>query len=91
MAKLTIDVPDEMKDWVAAEVDQGRSQSTDALVRRALRQERERRDPEYKYSDDDILDMLDEARASGIAPVQSVDEIFAEAMRRVAARRDRVA
>ena len=91
MAKLTINVPDEMKDWVAAEVDQGRSQSTDALVRRALRQERERRDPEYKYSDDDILDMLDEARASGIAPVQSVDEIFAEAMRRVAARRDRVA
>ena len=91
MAKLTIDVPDEMKDWVAAEVEQGRSQSTDALVRRALRQERERRDPEYKYSDDDIIDMLDEGRASGIAPVQSLDEIFAEAMRRVEARRDSVA
>lgn len=91
MAKLTITVPDEMKDWVAAEVDQGRSGSADALVRRALRKERERRDPEYKYSDDDILDMLDEAKASGIAPVQSMDEILTEAMRRVAARRDWVA
>ena len=86
MAKLTIDVPDEMKDWVAAEVDQGRSQSTDALVRRALRQERERRDPEYKYSDDDILDMLDEARASGIS-TRSMDEIFADAVQAVEARK----
>ena len=86
MAKLTIDVPDEMKDWVAAEVDQGRSQSADALVRRALRQERERRDPEYKYSDDDILDMLDEARASGIS-TRSMDEIFADAVQAVEARK----
>jgi len=86
MAKLTIDVPDEMKDWVAAEVDQGRSQSTDALVRRALRQERERRDPEYKYSDDDILDMLDEARASGIS-TRSMNEIFADAVQAVEARK----
>ena len=86
MAKHTIDVPDEMKDWVAAEVDQGRSGSADALVCRALRKERERRDPEYKYSDDDILDMLDEARASGIS-TRSMNEIFADAVQAVEARK----
>jgi len=40
----------------------------------------------YKYSDDDILDMLDEARASGIS-TRSMDEIFADAVQAVEARK----
>ena len=86
MAKLTVDISDDAKTWLASEVDQGRSKSPDALVRRAIRRERERLDPNYQYSDDDIDDLLTESRESGIN-TRSMDEILADAMKAVEARK----
>lgn len=91
MAKLTVEIPEEIYAWIMREVEQGRATSIDSFVRRAIRKERERADEDYRYSDEDIADMLGEARESGLAPEKTVDEIFAEVMRKMEHHRNRVA
>lgn len=91
MAKLTVEIPEDMHSWLTAEVEQGRVTSLDSFVRRAIRKERESADENYRYSDEDIEDLLNEGRESGVAPMPTVDEIMTEAMRRVEHRRNRVA
>lgn len=91
MPKLTVEIPEDMHAWLTAEVAQGRITSLDSFVRRSIRKEREQADENYRYSDEDIADMLDEARESGLAPEQTVDEIFAEVMRKMEHHRNRVA
>ncbi|WEK04223.1 MAG: hypothetical protein P0Y65_18895 [Candidatus Devosia phytovorans] len=81
MVELTIKVPDDTKAWLESKVEGGPFDSIDHAMRYALREQRERDEPGFVYSEQDIEDMLNEASASGSVAMPSVEEIMDEAMR----------
>ncbi len=89
MVELTIKVPDQVKAWLDAKVEGGPFESIDHAMRFLLRQQRELEDPEYVYSDEDLDDMIAEAKASGSVTLPSVEDVMQEAIRSVEQRNQR--
>jgi antitoxin ParD1/3/4 len=90
MATVTVNLPDDLKAWLDAQVDRGAHTSADDIVRQALRLRREQVEPNFIYSEDDLDDLIAEGRSSGSASV-TADEVFAEAERLLQAHRRRSA
>ena len=90
MATMTVSLPDPMKDWIEEQVKRGDYASTSDYVRDAVRKDRERREPNYPLTLEELRDMLDEAEASGVSD-KTLEDIFEEAMQKVAAKQNRVA
>ena len=78
MATMTVSLPDQMKDWIEAQIRKGDYASTSDYVRDLVRRDRERRG--HQYSLEELRQLVDEAEASGVSK-RSVEEIFAEAER----------
>ena len=88
MASVTLSMPDAMKKWIDGRIVEGEYASTSDYVRDLVRRDRERRArPDLTL--DDLRQIVDEARASGISD-RSMDDIKTEARNRAAARRARV-
>jgi antitoxin ParD1/3/4 len=76
MATMTVSLPDPMKDWIEAQIQQGDYASVSDYVRDLVRRDRDRR--EQALTLDELRKKLADSRESGIG-VRTVDEIFAEA------------
>lgn len=77
MATMTISLPDPMKAWIEAQIEQGAYASTSDYVRDLVRRDRERRArPELAI--EDLRRIVDEARASGPS-LRKVPDILARA------------
>jgi antitoxin ParD1/3/4 len=86
MATMTVSLPDPMKDWVEKLVEQGGYASTSDYVRDAIRRDRERREPEYQMTLDELKQMFEDSRRSGIS-TRTTSEVFEDARRYVARKR----
>ena len=81
-------MPDAMKQWIDGRIVEGEYASTSDYVRDLVRRYRERRArPDLTL--DDLRQIVDEARVSGISD-RSMEDIETEARNRAAARRARV-
>lgn len=83
MATMTVSLPDQMKDWIEAQIRKGEYASTSDYVRDLVRKDRARRGEEYTI--DELREIVADARASGLSN-RTTDEIFAEAERIARAR-----
>jgi antitoxin ParD1/3/4 len=90
MATMTVSLPDPMKEWIEEQVKKGDYASTSDYVRAAVRKDRERLEPNYPLTPEELRDMIDEGEASGVSD-RTLEEVFEEAMQRVNAKRHRVA
>lgn len=63
MARLTISLPDQMNDWVEAQVTAGRYGSVSEYFRDLVRRDQERRDTAIN----ELCVMLERAEASGVS------------------------
>ena len=90
MAEVTITIPDAMASWIEELVRKGEFASASDYVRNAVRHDRERKEPDYPLSMEDLRDMIAEGEASGVSE-RTLEEVFEEAMQRVDAKRNRVA
>ena len=90
MATMTISLPDPMKEWIEEQVKRGDYASTSDYVRDAVRKDRERLEANRPLTAEELQVMLDEAEAGGVSD-KTLEDIFEEAMQKVAARRNRVA
>ncbi|KKB10834.1 hypothetical protein VE25_15970 [Devosia geojensis] len=90
MATMTISLPEPMKAWIEEQVQKGNYASASDYIRDAVRHDRERLDPDYPLTLEELRDMIAEGEASGISS-KTLEEIFEEAQRIVAERRGRVA
>lgn len=88
MATMTVSLPDPMKDWIEEQVKTGAYSTASDYVRDAVRRDRDRRDPNYQMTIEDLRQLLDDSEASGIS-TKTPAEIFEEAKRLVAQRRAR--
>ena len=79
MATMNVSLPDEMKDWVQAQVDTGRYGNSSDYVRDLVRRDQERQDARKK-----LQDMVDEALASGIVEMTR-EELLERIMNRAQA------
>lgn len=87
MVSVTLSMPDAMKEWIEGRIVEGEYASTSDYVRDLVRRDRERRArPDLTL--DDLREMVEEARASGISD-RSMDEIKVDARQRAAVRRTR--
>lgn len=77
MATMNISLPDPMKNWVEAQIEDGRYGNVSDFVRDLIRREQERRD---KIAH--MQRLVDEGRASGISD-ESMDDIRARVLRQV--------
>lgn len=64
MSRLTISMPDQMNDWVEAQVNTGRYGNVSEYFRDLVRRDQERRDTAVQA----LRTLLDKAEASGISP-----------------------
>lgn len=80
MATMNISLPDQMKDWVEAQTDDGRYANSSDYVRDLIRRDQVRREKIAA-----MQKMVDEGRASGIDP-RTPDEIMADIRTRARAR-----
>ena len=71
MARLTISMPDQMNDWVEAQVSAGRYGNVSEYFRDLVRRDQERRDSAIN----ELRMMLERAEASGVSK-RSVSEIL---------------
>lgn len=71
MSRLTISMPDQMNDWVEAQVSAGRYGNVSEYFRDLVRRDQERRDTAIN----ELRVMLERAEASGISK-RSVSEII---------------
>jgi len=76
MATMTVSLPDPMKDWIEAQIQQGDYASVSDYVRDLVRRDRDRREQELTM--DELRQKLAASKESGIS-TRTVDEIFAEA------------
>jgi antitoxin ParD1/3/4 len=76
MATMTVSLPDPMKDWIEARIQQGDYASVSDYVRDLVRRDRDRREQEFTLAE--LRKKLADSRESGIG-VRTVDEIFTEA------------
>lgn len=83
MATMTVSLPDQMKDWIEAQIRKGEYASTSDYVRDLVRKDRARRGEEYTI--DELREIVADARAGGLSN-RTTDEIFAEAERIARAR-----
>jgi antitoxin ParD1/3/4 len=83
MATMTVSLPDPMKEWIEAQIEQGEYASASDYVRDLVRRDRARRDREFTL--EGLQQHIARSLESGIS-TRSVDEIFEEAERIVAAR-----
>ena len=79
MATMNVSLPDQMKEWVEAQSDDGRYANSSDYIRDLIRRDQERRE---KIAN--MQRLVDEARASGIVEMTS-EEIFAEVRSRALA------
>lgn len=63
MSRLTISVPDQMNEWVEAQISAGRYSNVSEYFRDLVRRDQERREAAI----DELRSMLDHAEASGIS------------------------
>jgi antitoxin ParD1/3/4 len=85
MATMNVSLPDEMKEWVEAQVDTGRYGNSSDYVRDLVRRDQERQDARQK-----LQDMVDEALASGIVAMtreELLERIMSRAQAAVDARK----
>ncbi|MCL4152412.1 UNVERIFIED_CONTAM: hypothetical protein GTU68_014327 [Idotea baltica] len=71
MSRLTISMPDQMNDWVEAQIDAGRYGNVSEYFRDLVRRDQDRRETAIR----ELRDMLDRAEASGISQ-RSLPEIL---------------
>lgn len=83
MATMTVSLPDQMKEWIEAQIRKGEYASTSDYVRDLVRKDRARRGEEYTI--DELREIFTDAKASGISN-QTVEEIRAEALQIARAR-----
>ena len=76
MATMNVSLPDQMKEWVEAQVRDGKFGNSSDYVRDLVRRDQERTKKMVEFER-----LVQEGRDSGISPL-SLDEIFAEAKRR---------
>jgi len=81
MATMNISLPEPMKTWVEEQAKSGRYANTSDVVRDLIRREQVKAD---KIAN--MQRLIDEGRASGISDM-SMEDIRAEALSRIAARR----
>ena len=70
MSRLTISMPDQMNDWVDAQIASGRYGNVSEYFRDLVRRDQERREDAIQ----ELRTMLDKAEASGVSG-RSLDEI----------------
>jgi len=75
MATMNVSLPNEMKDWVEAQVKTGRYGNSSDYVRDLVRKDQERAE-----AYEELNRLLDEGIASGFSEM-SLDEVFDEARR----------
>ena len=78
MSRLTISMPDQMNEWVEAQVSAGRYGNVSEYFRSLVRRDQERRDDAVR----ELRALLDHAEASGVSK-HSLPEVL-EAARREA-------
>ena len=84
MATMTVSLPDQMKEWVEAQVSGGAYSSASDYVRDLVRRDRERREAREKiYTIEELRALLADARADGASRMTVAD--VREAGRRIAA------
>ncbi|AYG60155.1 type II toxin-antitoxin system ParD family antitoxin [Rhizobium jaguaris] len=83
MATMTVSLPDQMKDWIEAQIRKGEYASTSDYVRDLVRKDRARRGEEYTI--EELREIFADAKASGISE-KTVEEIRAEALQIARAR-----
>ncbi|MGY5808175.1 ribbon-helix-helix domain-containing protein [Rhizobium sp. LEGMi198b] len=83
MATMTVSLPDQMKDWIEAQIRKGEYASTSDYVRDLVRKDRARRGEEYTIGE--LREIFADAKASGIS-TQTIEEIRAEALQIARAR-----
>lgn len=71
MSRLTISIPDQMNDWVEAQVSAGRYGNVSEYFRDLVRRDQERRDTAIN----ELRVMLERAEASGVSK-RSLSEIL---------------
>ncbi|MEP5730852.1 MAG: type II toxin-antitoxin system ParD family antitoxin [Sulfitobacter sp.] len=70
MSRLTISMPDQMNDWVEAQIATGRYGNVSEYFRDLVRRDQEKRDTSVQ----ELRALLDQAEASGISD-RSLEEI----------------
>ncbi|MEO5808110.1 type II toxin-antitoxin system ParD family antitoxin [Devosia sp.] len=88
MATMTVSLPEPLKDWIEALVGEGDYASTSDYVRDLVRKDKELRDASFEMTDA-LREKLDRSLASGIS-TKTLDEIFADAVRKVEARQKKL-
>lgn len=78
MATMNVSLPEKMKDWVEAQTESGRYANTSDYVRDLIR-----RDQDRGAALADLLAEIDKGLASGPAVPLDIEEIKAEARRRL--------
>jgi antitoxin ParD1/3/4 len=73
---MTVSLPDPMKDWIEAQIQQGDYASVSDYVRDLVRRDRNRREQELTMGQ--LREKLAASRDSGVS-TRTVDEIFAQA------------
>ncbi len=86
--KITIALTQEMAGFIRGAVDSGEYASTSEAIREAVREWKERRDL-LGYTVDELRDLVREGLESGPSSRVSMDEVKAEARRRLEASRPR--
>ncbi|NJR13515.1 MAG: type II toxin-antitoxin system ParD family antitoxin [Phyllobacteriaceae bacterium] len=76
MATMNVSLPDQMKEWVEAQAENGRYANASDYVRDLIRRDQEKAEKIAHWNK-----LIDEAYASGIS-TRSVDEIMADSKRR---------
>lgn len=76
MSRLTISMPDQMTDWVEAQVSTGRYGNVSEYFRDLVRRDQERRERAVE----DLRALLDRAEASGVSD-RSLSEVLDAARR----------
>lgn len=84
MATIQIDVPDTFKEWLGTYVEAGVYASVEDMARQMLLDQQEMFGP--PMTEEQLAKSLDEAMASGIS-TRTMDDIFADAVQAVKARR----
>lgn len=74
MSRLTISMPDQMNDWVEAQVSAGRYGNVSEYFRDLVRRDQERREAAF----DDLRNMLERAEAGGVS-TRGLSDIMAAA------------
>jgi antitoxin ParD1/3/4 len=90
MNQITISLRDDMKAWLEREAAAEGYASVDELVGDLIQTARDRRRPVRQLTMDELRQMIEDGRSSGISD-KTVEEIFEDARRLVAARRRNLA